>query len=80
MDLTQGYYQAPLTLANRAYTSLITFSGVYQFTRLPFGPKRATSHFQGNMATVVLTGLEKCILMIALFLTMLVSNLCLDFN
>ena len=38
MDLTQGYHQAPLTFATRAYTSFITFSGVYQFTRLPFGP------------------------------------------
>ena len=46
MDLTQGYYQAPLTFATRAYTSFITFSGVYQFTRLSFGPKRASSYFQ----------------------------------
>ena len=30
MDLTQGYYQAPLH--KRAYTAFITFSGVYQFT------------------------------------------------
>ena len=57
MDLTQGYHQAHLILATRAYTSFITFSGVYQFTRLPFGPKRAPSYFQGIMATVVLTGL-----------------------
>ena len=57
MDLTQEYHQAPLTLATRAYTSFITFSGVYQFTRLPFGPKRAPSYFQEIMATVVLTGL-----------------------
>ena len=46
MDLTQGYFQAPLTFATRAYTALITFSGVYQFTRLPFGPKQASSYFQ----------------------------------
>ena len=57
MDLTQGYHQAPLTLATRAYTSFITFSGVYQFTRLLFGPKRAPSYFQEIMANVVLTGL-----------------------
>ena len=57
MDLTQGYHQAPLTFATRAYTAFITFSGVYQFTRLPFGPKRAPSYFQEIMATVVLTGL-----------------------
>ena len=57
MDLTQGYHQALLTLATRAYTAFITFSGVYQFTRLPFGPKRAPSYFQEIMATVVLAGL-----------------------
>ena len=55
MDLTQGYH--PLTFATRAYTAFITFSGVYQFTRLPFGPKRAPSYFQEIMATVVLAGL-----------------------
>ena len=57
MNLTQGYHQAPLTLATRAYTAFITFSGVYHFTRLPFGPKRAPSYFQEIMATVVLAGL-----------------------
>ena len=57
MDLTQGYHQAPLTLATRAYTLIITFSGEYQFTGLPFGPKRAPSYFQEIMAIVVLTGL-----------------------
>ena len=57
MDLTQGYHQAPLTFATRAYTAFITFSGVYQFTRLPFGPKRTPSYFQEIMATVVLAGL-----------------------
>ena len=44
MDLTQGCHQAPLSFATRAYTAFITFSGVYQFTRLPFGPKRAPSY------------------------------------
>ena len=55
MDLTQGYHQAPLIFATRAYTAFITW--VYQFTRLPFGPKRAPSYFQEIMATVVLAGL-----------------------
>ena len=41
MDLPQGYHQAPLTFATRA-----DLSGVYQFTRLLFGPKRARSYFQ----------------------------------
>ena len=57
MDSTQGYHQAPITLATRAYTSFILFCGVYPFTRLPFAPKRAPSYFQQVMATVVLAGL-----------------------
>ena len=56
MDLTQGYHQAPLSDTTKAYTAFITFSGVYEFTRLPFGPKRAPSYFQEVMATVVLVG------------------------
>ena len=66
MDLTQGYHQAPLTYATRAYSSFITFSGVYYFTRLPFGPQRARSYFQEIIVTIVLVGLiymicEMCI-------------------
>jgi hypothetical protein len=57
LDLTQGYHQAQLTHAARVYTAFILFCGVYQFTRLPFGPKRAPSYFQQTMATVVLAGL-----------------------
>ena len=57
MDLTSGYHQAPLSMACRAFTAFITFAGVYQFTRLPFGPKRAPSYFQEQMATVVLAGM-----------------------
>lgn len=54
MDLTAGYHQAPISLEARPLTSFITFSGVYQFTRLPFGPKRAPSYFQEMMSTIVL--------------------------
>ena len=56
-DLIQGYHQAPLTFATRAFTASITFCGVYQFTRLPFGLKQAPSYFQELMATIVLTRL-----------------------
>ena len=30
MDLTQGYHQAPLTLATRTYTAFITFSNTFR--------------------------------------------------
>jgi hypothetical protein len=57
MDLTSGYHQAPLHPAAKIFTAFICFAGVYQFTRLPFGPKRAPSYFQQMMTSVVLFGL-----------------------
>ena len=53
MDLTQGYHQAPLSNTIKAYTAFITFSGVYEFTRLPFGPKSAPSYSLEIMATAL---------------------------
>ena len=62
MDLTSGYHQAPMDDASKVLTAFICYSGVYQFTRLPFGPRRAPSYFQEMMSTIVLNGLmyTKC--------------------
>jgi Reverse transcriptase (RNA-dependent DNA polymerase) len=57
MDLTTGYHQAAASLASRVYTAFITYTGIYQFKRLPFGPKRAPSYFQEMMTSIVLNGL-----------------------
>jgi Reverse transcriptase (RNA-dependent DNA polymerase) len=57
MDLTHGYHQAPLDPDSICYTAFILFCGVYEFTRLPFGPIRAPPYFQEQMATVVFAGL-----------------------
>ena len=57
IDLTAGYHQAPITLVAQVFTAFITFMGMYQFTRLPFGPKMAPSYFQQMMASIVLLGL-----------------------
>jgi hypothetical protein len=43
--------------ATKVLTAFITFAGVYQFTKLSFGPKRAPSYFQEQIASVVLTEL-----------------------
>ena len=56
MDLSSGYHQAPLTASAKILTAFICFSGIYQFTRLPFVLKCAPSYFQEMMATVVLAG------------------------
>jgi hypothetical protein len=57
MDLTLGYHQASISLNTRIFTAFITFAGIFQFTRLPFGPKRAPSYFQEMMSSIVLAGL-----------------------
>jgi Reverse transcriptase (RNA-dependent DNA polymerase) len=57
MDFTQGFHQAPLTLATRVYIAFIVFCGIYQFKRLPLGLKGGPSYFQQTIASVVLAGL-----------------------
>ena len=57
MDLTSGYHQAPMHPNSRAYTSFITFMGVFEWLRVPMGLKGAPSHFQGILASIVLIGL-----------------------
>jgi hypothetical protein len=57
MDPISGYHQAPLAEAAKPLTAFTCFAGVYQFTRLPFGLKRAHSYFKERKAANVLYGL-----------------------
>lgn len=57
MDMTKGYYQAPIAEASRKYTAFITFSGIYEWLRVPMGAKGAPAYFQFMIATIVLAGL-----------------------
>jgi hypothetical protein len=57
MDLTAGYHQAPVNLGTWVFLAFVCFCGIFQFCRLPFGPKRTPSYFQQMMASVVLIGL-----------------------
>ena len=57
MDPTSGYHQMPMSKMAQIFTAFITFMGVFEFTRVPFGLKGAPSYFQQLMATVVLAGL-----------------------
>lgn len=57
IDLTSGYHQAPLSLQSCALTAFITIIGVYEWLRVPMGPKGAPAYFQEMIQTVVLAGL-----------------------
>jgi len=56
LDLTKGYYQAPLHVESRKYTTFTTPFGMYQWKRVPMGLAGAPSFFQGQMAKL-LTGI-----------------------
>lgn len=57
LDLTQGYYQAPINKKSRDFTTFRTSRGLYRWKRLPMGLKGAPSWFQQHMANTVLNNL-----------------------
>ena len=57
LDLTSGYFQAPLAESARTFTAFITFMGIFEFLRVPMGVKGAASYFQQFVAVTVLAGL-----------------------
>ena len=57
MDLTSGFYQAPVAEESRYLTAFITSDGVYEWTRVAMGKMSAPSYFQRVIATEVLGGL-----------------------
>jgi hypothetical protein len=56
MDCTSAYHQAPVRDDSIVFLAFICFMGVFEWCRLPFGPKKAPPYFQENIATVVLLG------------------------
>jgi hypothetical protein len=56
-DLTQGFYQCPLSLDSRDFTAFVTSVGTFRWKRVPMGLKGAPSYFQAKMANTVLRGL-----------------------
>ncbi|MBW0579509.1 hypothetical protein O181_119224 [Austropuccinia psidii MF-1] len=49
MDALKGFHQTVVTPRARKYLRIIVHCGVYEYLRMPFGIKNATSHFQRMM-------------------------------
>ena len=50
IDFTQDFHQVEVHRLFRFLTAFITFCGIFQFKRVPFGPKNAPSYFQQSLA------------------------------
>ena len=57
LDLASGYFQIPMSEADKAKTAFITYDGQYQYNFMSFGLVNAPSTFQRCMDTV-LAGLK----------------------
>ena len=57
MDLTSGFFQAPLHEDSRGYTTFSMWLGNFEWLRVPMGIKGAPSWFQQQLETKVLGGL-----------------------
>ncbi|XP_044860608.1 uncharacterized protein LOC123363556 [Mauremys mutica] len=53
LDLTKGYWQIPLEPRSKEKTAFATLSGLYHFTRMPFGLHGAPAIFQRLMDRVL---------------------------
>lgn len=59
LDLTKGYWEIPLALADKQKITFDASIRLYQFTKIPFGLNGATTSFQ-RLMDKDLRGLQDC--------------------
>ena len=57
LDMTSGYWQAPLAENSKRFTAFITFMGIFEWNRAPMGIQPAGGYFHYCISFIVLTGL-----------------------
>ena len=50
LDMTSGYWQAPLAEASKPFTAFITFMGTFEWNRVAMGTQAAGGYFHHNIA------------------------------
>ena len=57
LDMTWGYWQAPLAESCKRFTAFITFMGIFEWNRAPMGTQASGGYFHRMISFTVLSGL-----------------------
>ena len=58
LDMASGYWQAPMDSASQEKTAFSTYTGLYEFNKMPFGLVNAPATFK-RLVEIALAGLTQ---------------------